>query len=80
MAVNNNLMRFTDRSGDVSRRRVILHFPEITPPGERDPQLQEKISGELAVIVRQLMQQFSQPQQARRRSYGGILRLPVHHT
>lgn len=65
LAVNNNPMRFTDRSGGVSRRRVILHFPEIIAPGERDPQLKEKISGELAVIVRQLMQQFSQPQQAR---------------
>ncbi|EKL2197107.1 toprim domain-containing protein, partial [Salmonella enterica] len=28
LAVNNNPMRFTDRSGGVSRRRVILHFPE----------------------------------------------------
>lgn len=65
LAVNNNPMRFTDRSGGVSRRRVILHFPEIIPADERDPQLKEKISGELAVIVRQLMQQFSQPQDAR---------------
>ena len=65
LAVNNNPMRFTDRSGGVSRRRVILHFPEIIPADERDPQLKEKISGELAVIVRQLMQQFRQPQQAR---------------
>lgn len=65
LAVNNNPMRFTDRSGGVSRRRVILYFPEIIPADERDPQLKEKISGELAVIVRQLMQQFSQPQQTR---------------
>ncbi len=65
LAVNNNPMRFSDRSGGVSRRRVILHFPEIIPADERDPQLKEKISGELSVIVRQLMQQFSQPQQAR---------------
>lgn len=65
LAVNNNPMRFTDRSGGVSRRRVILHFSEIIAPGERDPQLKEKISGELAVIVRQLMQQFSKPQDAR---------------
>ncbi|GHL41857.1 hypothetical protein ECZU28_18520 [Escherichia coli] len=28
LAVNNNPMRFTDRSGGVSRRRVIIHFPE----------------------------------------------------
>ena len=50
----------------VSRRRVILHFPEIIPANERDPLLKEKIQGELAVIVRQLMQRFSDPQDARR--------------
>ena len=66
LAVNNNPMRFTDRSGGVSRRRVILHFPEIIPANERDPQLKEKIQGELAVIVRQLMQRFRDPQDARR--------------
>ncbi|XIH61362.1 DNA primase [Pantoea sp. SGAir0184] len=58
-------MRFTDSCGGVSRRLVILHFPEIISPGERDLQLKEKISGELAVIVCQLMQQFSQPQDSR---------------
>lgn len=65
LAVNNNPMRFTDRSGGVSRRRVILHFPEQIAPEERDPQLRDKISLELAIIVRQLMQQFSQPATAR---------------
>ena len=65
LAVNNNPMRFTDRSGGVSRRRVILHFAEIIPADERDPQLKEKIQAELAVIVRQLMQRFSNPQDAR---------------
>ncbi|EKC5739209.1 toprim domain-containing protein, partial [Salmonella enterica subsp. enterica] len=39
LAVNNNPMRFTDRSGGVSRRRVIIHFPEQIAPEERDPQL-----------------------------------------
>ncbi len=56
LAVNNNPMRFTDRSGGVSRRRVIIHFPEQIEPEERDPQLKDKIACELAVIVRQLMQ------------------------
>ncbi|ELJ2730008.1 toprim domain-containing protein, partial [Salmonella enterica subsp. enterica] len=42
LAVNNNPMRFTDRSGGVSRRRVILHFPEQIAPDERDPQLKNK--------------------------------------
>ncbi|EJQ1327989.1 toprim domain-containing protein [Shigella boydii] len=66
LAVNNNPMRFTDRSGGVSRRRVIIHFPEQIAPEERDPQLKDKIASELAVIVRQLMQQFSDPLSARR--------------
>ena len=65
LAVNNNPMRFTDRSGGVSRRRVIIHFPEQIAPEERDPQLKDKIACELAVIVRQLMQQFSDPMSAR---------------
>ncbi|EPD6699892.1 primase-helicase zinc-binding domain-containing protein [Cronobacter dublinensis] len=65
LAVNNNPMRFTDRSGGVSRRRVILHFPEQIAPEERDPQLRDKIARELAVIVRQLMQRFSDPMTAR---------------
>lgn len=65
LAVNNNPMRFTDRSGGVSRRRVILHFPEQIAPEERDSQLKEKIASELAVIVRQLMQRFSDPMSAR---------------
>ena len=65
LAVNNNPMRFTDRGGGVSRRRVILHFPEQIAPEERDPQLKNKIARELAVIVRQLMQRFSDPMTAR---------------
>ncbi|UAN37336.1 primase-helicase zinc-binding domain-containing protein [Enterobacter asburiae] len=65
LAVNNNPMRFTDRSGGVSRRRVIIHFPEQIAPEERDPKLKDKIARELAVIVRQLMQQFSDPMAAR---------------
>lgn len=75
LAVNNNPMRFTDRSGGVSRRRVILHFPEQIAPEERDPQLRDKIARELAVIVRQLMQKFSDPMTARTllQSQQGIL-------
>lgn len=65
LAVNNNPMRFTDRSGGVSRRRVIIHFPEQIAPAERDPHLKDKIARELAVIVRQLMQRFSDPMTAR---------------
>lgn len=65
LAVNNNPMRFSDRSGDVSRRRVILTFPEVISAKERDPQLLDKISNVLAVIVRHLMQRFASPDEAR---------------
>ncbi|ELQ6215762.1 toprim domain-containing protein [Cronobacter dublinensis] len=65
LAVNNNPMRFSDRSGGVSRRRVILTFPEVIPAKERDPRLLDKIAGELAVIVRHLMQRFANPEEAR---------------
>ncbi|CUZ58736.1 primase-helicase zinc-binding domain-containing protein [Serratia marcescens] len=65
LAVNNNPMQFSDRSGGVSRRRVILPFPEVIPASERDPQLLAKITGELAVIVRHLMQRFAVPDDAR---------------
>ncbi|MEX7635248.1 primase-helicase zinc-binding domain-containing protein [Serratia marcescens] len=65
LAVNNNPMQFSDRSGGVSRRRVILPFPEVIPANERDPQLLAKITGELAVIVRHLMQRFAAPNEAR---------------
>lgn len=65
LAVNNNPMCFSDRSCGVSRRRVILTFPEVIPAKERDPQLLDKISNELAVIVRHLMQRFTSPDEAR---------------
>ncbi|RJT55867.1 primase-helicase zinc-binding domain-containing protein [Rahnella variigena] len=65
LAVNNNPMQFSDRSGGVSRRRVIITFPEVIPTNERDPQLIEKIGQELAVIVRHLMQRFAVPNEAR---------------
>jgi len=41
------------------------HIPEVIPAKERDPQLLNKISTELAVIVRHLMQRFSQPEETR---------------
>lgn len=65
LAVNNNPMQFSDRSGGVSRRRVIITFPEVIHVNERDPQLIEKIGQELAVIVRHLMQRFAVPNDAR---------------
>ncbi|WP_241623186.1 primase-helicase zinc-binding domain-containing protein [Rosenbergiella australiborealis] len=65
IASNNNPMRFTDRSGGISRRRVILHFAQIIPARERDHQLADKIREELPIIVRQLMKRFADPNQAK---------------
>ena len=58
LAINNNAMTFSDRSGGISRRRVIFNFSEVVPENERDPQLAEKIEGELAVIIRHLLARF----------------------
>ena len=58
-------MQFSDRSGGVSRRRVSITFPDAIPLAERDPQLLDKITSELAVIVRHLMQRFANLNEAR---------------
>ncbi|OTA18207.1 DNA primase [Xenorhabdus vietnamensis] len=66
LAVNNNAMSFSDRSGGVSRRRVIFNFSEVVPENERDPLLRDKIAAELPVIIRHLLHRFADPQTARR--------------
>ncbi|PHM45108.1 DNA primase [Xenorhabdus mauleonii] len=65
LAVNNNAMSFSDRSGGVSRRRVIFNFSEVVPENERDPLLRDKIAAELPVIIRQLLHRFADPHTAR---------------
>ncbi|MWM54345.1 DNA primase family protein [Escherichia coli] len=69
LAVNNNAMSFSDRSGGISRRRVIFNFSEVVPENERDPMLAEKIEGELAVVIRHLLTRFSDQDEARRLLY-----------
>lgn len=66
LAVNNNAMSFSDRSGGVSRRRVIFNFSEVVPEHERDPFLRDKIAAELPVIIQHLLHRFADPQEARR--------------
>ncbi|MEB2767326.1 primase-like DNA-binding domain-containing protein [Citrobacter portucalensis] len=66
LAVNNNAMTFSDRSGGISRRRVIFNFSEVVPENERDPMLAEKIEGELAVVIRHLLTRFADQDEARR--------------
>ncbi|SES67424.1 putative DNA primase/helicase [Thorsellia anophelis DSM 18579] len=51
IAVNNNAMSFSDRSGGISRRRVIFNFSEVIPEKERDPLLRDKIAKELPIII-----------------------------
>ncbi|EEQ3016134.1 DNA primase [Escherichia coli] len=69
LAVNNNAMSFSDRSGGISRRRVIFNFSEVVPENERDSMLAEKIEGELAVVVRHLLTRFADQDEARRLLY-----------
>ncbi|EMN0394853.1 DNA primase [Citrobacter freundii] len=66
LAVNNNAMTFSDRSGGISRRRVIFNFTEVVPENERDTLLAEKIEGELAVVIRHLLTHFADQDDARR--------------
>lgn len=66
LAVNNNAMSFSDRSGGISRRRVIFNFAEVVPENDRDPLLSEKIEGELAVIIRHLLARFADQSEAKR--------------
>lgn len=66
LAVNNNAMTFSDRSGGISRRRVIFNFTEVVPENERDTMLAEKIEGELAVIIRHLLARFASQDEAKR--------------
>lgn len=65
LAVNNNAMTFSDRSGGISRRRVIFNFSEVVPENERDPLLAEKIEGELAVVIRHLLKRFADQGEAK---------------
>lgn len=65
LAINNNVMTFSDRSGGISRRRVIFNFSEVVPENERDPMLSEKIESELAVIIRHLLKRFARQSEAK---------------
>ncbi|HEI2462302.1 TPA: DNA primase [Escherichia coli] len=69
LAVNNNAMTFSDRSGGISRRWVIFNFSEVVPENERDSMLAEKIEGELAVVIRHLLTRFADQDEARRLLY-----------
>lgn len=65
LAVNNAAMTFSDRSGGISRRRVIFNFSEVVSEAQRDPMLVEKIEAELPVVIRHLLTRFTQQDDAR---------------
>ncbi|MHA1067192.1 DNA primase family protein [Enterobacter ludwigii] len=65
LAVNNNAMTFSDRSGGISRRRVIFNFSEVVSEEKRDTMLVEKIEAELPVIIRHLLTRFANQSDAR---------------
>lgn len=65
VATNNDPMRFTERQGGISRRRVIFPFNEIVKAEERDTTLLDKVRNELPVIVRCLLAEFAEPDTAK---------------
>ena len=67
LVINNEAMRFNERNGGISRRRVIFHFGEVIPEKERDLNLVSKIEQELPSIVRLLLNEFISPAEAKER-------------
>ncbi|OCG24709.1 hypothetical protein A9G11_03385 [Gilliamella sp. wkB108] len=67
LVINNEAMRFNERNGGISRRRVIFHFGEVIPEKERDLNLVSKIEQELPSIVRLLLNEFTNPIEAKER-------------
>ncbi len=65
LAVNNNAMSFSDRSGDLAPSGDIQFFGSCT--GERTRfNAGGKIEGELAVVIRHLLTRFADQDEARR--------------
>ncbi|MDE9553387.1 primase-like DNA-binding domain-containing protein [Xenorhabdus bovienii] len=66
LATNNEPMSFTERNGGIARRRVIFPFNIPVKESEKDPQLPEKISRELPVIIRHLLNEFADQNKAKK--------------
>ncbi|MGJ0630011.1 toprim domain-containing protein, partial [Xenorhabdus bovienii] len=66
LATNNEPMSFTERNGGIARRRVIFPFNHPVKESEKDPQLPEKISRELPVIIRHLLNEFADQNKAKK--------------
>ncbi|REF26306.1 P4 family phage/plasmid primase-like protein [Xenorhabdus cabanillasii] len=67
LATNNEPMSFTERNGGIARRRVIFPFNIPVKESEKDPQLPKKISRELPVIIRYLLNEFADQNKAKKR-------------
>lgn len=65
IATNNEPMKMTERNGGISRRRVIFAFNNVVSEANKDTALGDKIAAELPVIIRHLLAQFADPEQAR---------------
>ncbi len=59
LITNNDPMVFTERNGGIARRRVIFTFDKVVPEDQKDPHLSGKIAAELPVIIRHLLETFS---------------------
>ncbi|MDE9433186.1 primase-like DNA-binding domain-containing protein [Xenorhabdus bovienii] len=66
LATNNEPMSFTERNGGIARRRVIFPFNIPVKESEKDPHLPEKISRELPVIIRHLLNEFADQNKAKK--------------
>lgn len=64
IATNNAPMHFTEKNGGIARRRVIFTFDRVV--NNKDPELKSKIRVELPIIIRHLLDSFSDSAKARR--------------
>lgn len=65
IATNNTPMIFTERAGGVARRRVIFQFNHKVLEADKDHELPSKIAAEIPVIIRRLLDTFSDPDDAK---------------
>lgn len=65
IATNNTPMIFTERAGGVARRRVIFQFNHKVREADKDHELPSKIAAEIPVIIRRLLDTFSDPDDAK---------------
>lgn len=72
-AVNNHAPTLSDRSGGISRRRVIFNFSRVIPENERDLLKTAKTEAELPVIIRYLLTHFADQKAAREQLSDGAL-------